>query len=218
MNITVDIDGTVYSFVQHFLDYLWLNTNLLPCPKFEDEIKGCNLTDFLPLSDLELKKHFMTFGESGWYSDGPSYKSGFWLRKLGKEKHTLHFVTLKPTVGRVEKDTKAWVLQHFHTRETHVYTKVQNQTARSWLYADSDLVVDDKPENVSMAIAAGAYAVLIDRPWNQDVHLDVMNKYCYGEAVRLGSWGEIYDYVHQTLKLNPGRKWKSYPTIAEGEC
>lgn len=89
------------------------------------------------------------------------------VRALRDAGHELYLVTHRPKSA--VRDTTAWLELHFGSEDPYPWSGLHilsNQESKTMV--DADLLIDDKPENISEWQASGREGILFSRPWNRD--------------------------------------------------
>ena len=95
------------------------------------------------------------------------YPGSVWaLKKLNDMGHTLDVVTSRHQ--RCFDATAAWLGNYYSGLIDHLYC-VQGGKADCFKDRDYDIVIDDKPETLLMALGQGRKAITLVHPWNIDL-------------------------------------------------
>lgn len=197
MKILIDIDGTIYNFVDYFIQHL-LSKGVIEHPLIESDITDYNLCEVLNLPKEKVNEEIVAFCLEGWFRGSPAYSSGRWIRRLQDRGHRITFCTEKPiaTNETLNHEIGVWLQKHFGRHEmVIVASDIPSIVKRTWSCATHHAVVDDKVENVVAGAAVGCYSILMNRSWNIQYDLSVVNRYLVGTIVRADSWHDAYNLL-----------------------
>ncbi len=184
MRIGVDLDGVCYEFQRTYRYMLRqeFDINIPPVKDFWTEWNACD--------------QYTTKAQRGWMW-GKGVEQGLFryghmvtgarigLQALHDAGHKLVIVTTRP--ANAVSDTLDWVSLYFKgipLDGLHILSQGESKAS-----VTGDLLIDDKPENVSeWAQVVPRQAILFDQPWNQDAFTD------FG-VIRAKGWGEVVKTV-----------------------
>ncbi len=159
MRVCCDIDGTMYSF-QGAYTYMareYLGVQMPPMSEWEWDTPSHILTkedqDWMWTKGVEL----------GLFRYGHIIKGTvIGVRKLHEMGYSLSVVTHRPR--STTKDTIAWLdYINLPFDEVHILSDGEPKSSVS-----GDILIDDKPENMTDWHDHGRRGVLFSQPWNQD--------------------------------------------------
>lgn len=154
MRVGWDCDGVIYPFVQALRSVVERRTRVR---RHYPEPKQWDFWEDWGMSFAEWKEHFDAgVADGSLFTWGSPLDHG--LINQMHALHSIHFVTHRPPEARAA--TFSWFRQHAIRYDSLTFTEDKTEV-------DTDVFIDDKPENVEALCAAGVDAVLLDRPWNR---------------------------------------------------
>lgn len=166
--IAVDLDGCLYDFTTTMREWLiargWQREDL-PDPQTYSLTQSWQMSS--ELLRVEMSRALaagVLFRRGEAFDDGIEH-----ARRIGLKGHRLVAVTARQFPGlelEARRATIQWMRDnHIHPDETHL-VGLQGGAEKNKIHYD--LLIDDSPENIHAAHAAGRKAVLLDREWNRD--------------------------------------------------
>lgn len=164
--VGIDLDGVCYDFAGALRYYLvsehGFSAEAMPEPTcWEFYSNDWNITsgEFVSFCDAGVNAGVIfTHGD-------PIEDAANQLRRLRAAGHTIHIITDRSfgaNDGEASREaTKAWLRLHGIPYDTLDFTADKTSVP-------TDVMIDDKVENVDALILADCDALLLDRPWNRD--------------------------------------------------
>jgi hypothetical protein len=169
------VDDVLNDLTRAWLDNSWSPDHPAPVLRYEDLRENPPHT-VLGISSSEYLSSLDNFRLSARYADlAPDRDILAWLQNFGER---CRHIALTATPLQAAPASAAWVLRHFGRwiREFAIIPAVRpgedlpiyDLDKGSWLgrIGASVILVDDSPQNLTAAVAAGATAVRWPRPWN----------------------------------------------------
>jgi hypothetical protein len=156
--IGLDLDGCVYDFVSAHRDFLMGNH---PDAGLWPEPDSWNVWEHWPIDQAEWSRSFAAGVAAGRiFAGGWSYAYPGAVQAVVAlaERHTIHVVTHRPR--EAVATTGAWL-----DKVGLPYTSLT--FARDKSTVPVDVMIEDNVDNALACAAAGARALLLDRPWNR---------------------------------------------------
>lgn len=165
MRIGIDLDGVLYDFAASLKHYLinwrqWHRAACRPDPtRWEFYLDwGLDEPEFIRLCNLGVDAGVI------FRHGDPTPGAGEALQALRDAGHTLHIITDRSFGagdGEASRDaTREWLYQHSIPFDTLDFTSDKTSV-------ETDMMIDDKPENYRALVAAECDAWLMNQPWNQ---------------------------------------------------
>lgn len=166
--IAVDLDGCLYDFTSIMREWLvargW-KRDQLPDPETYSLTKSWSMsTDLLRTEMSKALAAGVLFRRGEAYEDGIAH-----VREIGLQGHHIVVNTARQFPG-LELEARRATVQWLRDNDIHAdeVALVGLQGGVEKTRVPFDLLIDDSPENVHAAHAAGRNAILLDREWNRD--------------------------------------------------
>ena len=170
-----DVDDVLNDLMRVWLDSVWTPSHSAQSMRYEDMLENPP-HGLLGISSGEYHSSLDDFRQSKGYAEQtPNRDILAWLQVNGGR---CRHIALTATALRTAPTTAAWVLRHFG-RWIREFAFIPAPRAGedlptydvdkgAWLrrLGTSAILVDDSPQNVAAATAAGAVALCWPRPWN----------------------------------------------------
>lgn len=169
--IAIDLDGCIYDFNSAIREWLvskgW-DRNRLPEPPVYSLHQAWGIdNNSLVKEMIEASKAGRLFNEGSFLPDGLEG-----ARKLGLAGHVLSVISARSLPGAEEiinRGTNQWLRENgLHVDKLLL---VSPAIPEAKLAVHFDLLIDDHPGNIQMALDHGRKAILLDRLWNQESDL-----------------------------------------------
>ena len=169
--IAIDLDGCIYDFNSAMREWLvgkgW-SRDVLPEPPVYSLQESWGI-DHKTLAEemAEALKAGKLFNEGLFLADGLSG-----ARTLGLAGHVLSVISARNLPG-VEEEANKGTVQWLRENGLHVdrLLLVSPSIPEAKLGVHFDLLIDDHPSNIKIALEHGRKAILLDRFWNRDSDL-----------------------------------------------
>lgn len=169
--IAIDLDGCLYDYnymMKEWLIHRGWDKNKLPDPKVY------SLQEAWGIDRPTLYAEMVLAANAGQlWNDGPFLADGLaGARTIGLAGHVLSVVSARAVPGVEEiaaRGTTTWLRENgLHVDKMHI---VSPADPAAKLGTHFDLLIDDHPGNIEIALKHGRKAILLDREWNQDSSL-----------------------------------------------
>lgn len=169
--IAIDLDGCIYDFNSAIREWLvgkgWDRDRLPEPPVY-------SLHQAWGIDHNSLVKEMVEASKAGkLFNEGPVLQDGLdGARELGRAGHVLSVISARSLPGAEEiisRGTTQWLRRNgLHVDKLFL---VSPSIPEAKLAVHFDLLIDDHPGNIQIALDNGRKAILLDRLWNQDSNL-----------------------------------------------